>query len=237
MHVHELDIMWRLGLALVLSSAIGVEREIGQKSAGLRTYTLVGVGAAVFMLVSIYGFSDVLARGRVVLDPSRVAAQIVTGIGFIGGGIIFIRRDTVRGLTTAAGVWVAAGVGMACAGDLPLIAVATTLVYYVVVYLYPYLVRLLPRSRWTPAEVRLEYLDGRGTLREALAECARRGFSISDLSIKHEDERGQNGHGPRRVTVELELRGLGSVSELAGELGELEGVVHVYAGDAYEAGY
>lgn len=73
-----------LGTALVLSAAIGVEREIRQKSAGLRTHTLVGVGAALFMLISKYGFSDVLKPGQVVLDPSRTAAQIVTGIGFLG---------------------------------------------------------------------------------------------------------------------------------------------------------
>src|ERR1700690_1602690 len=85
-----------LGLAFVLSALVGVEREIRQKSAGLRTYTLVGFSAALIMLVSKYGFMDVLAADRVVLDPSRVAAQIVTGIGFIGGGLIFVRRDNVR---------------------------------------------------------------------------------------------------------------------------------------------
>src|SRR6185437_8911006 len=82
-----------LGMALLLSAVIGLEREIRQKSAGLRTHTMVGVGAALFMLVSKYGFTDVLSFGRVVLDPSRVAAQIVTGIGFIGAGLIFVRRD------------------------------------------------------------------------------------------------------------------------------------------------
>src|SRR5580698_5123390 len=90
-----------LALAFVLSALIGLEREIRQKSAGLRTHTLVGVAAALIMLVSKYGFMDVLANGRVVLDPSRVAAQVVSGIGFIGGGVIFMRRDVVRGLTTA----------------------------------------------------------------------------------------------------------------------------------------
>src|SRR5580658_7387261 len=91
---------WRqageLGLALLLSAAIGLEREMRQKSAGLRTHTLVGVGAALFMLISKYGFTDVLETGRVILDPSRVAAQIVTGIGFIGGGLIFVRRESVQ---------------------------------------------------------------------------------------------------------------------------------------------
>jgi putative Mg2+ transporter-C (MgtC) family protein len=83
-----------LVLALVLSAAIGLEREISAKSAGLRTHTLVGVGSAVFMEVSKYGFFDLLSTDHVALDPSRVAAQIVSGIGFIGGGLIFVRRDT-----------------------------------------------------------------------------------------------------------------------------------------------
>lgn len=227
--------MWRLGLALLLSSVIGLEREVGQKSAGLRTYTLVGVGSAVFMLVSIYGFSGALGP-HISFDPSRVAAQIVSGIGFIGGGIIFVRRDTVRGLTTAAGVWVTAGVGMACGGDLPLVATATTFIYMLVAFVYPYLVRVLPRSRFAPSELRLVYLDGRGLLREALAECSQRGFSISDLEIKHVRDGGRNGDADH-VTVDLEVRGQGSVAELASELNDLEGVIGVYAGDANEFGY
>ncbi len=102
-----------LGVAVLLSAAIGLEREIRQKDAGLRTHTLVGIGAALFMLTSKYGFTDMLAGRLVSLDPSRMAAQIVSGIGFLGAGLIFVRRDAVRGLTTAAAVWVtAAGVGL-----------------------------------------------------------------------------------------------------------------------------
>lgn len=235
--MHELDIIWRLGLALVLSSAIGIEREMRQKTAGLRTYTLVGVGSAVFMLVSIFGFSDMMGQPHVSLDPSRVAAQIVSGIGFIGGGIIFVRQDTVRGLTTAAGVWVTAAVGMACGGNMPILAVATTLVYFVVAYAYPALVRYLPRSRDAPSDLRLVYLDGHGILREALAECARRGFSISDLSIKHEGGFGPDGHKSAVVTVELEVRGRGPLAELATELNEMDGIVDVHAGDANALSY
>src|ERR1700721_30510 len=77
-----------LGLGFLLSAVVGLEREIRQKSAGLRTHTLVGVGAALFVLISKYGFNDVLEPGKVVLDPSRVAAQIVTGVGFLGAGLI-----------------------------------------------------------------------------------------------------------------------------------------------------
>ena len=87
-----------LGLAFVLSASIGLEREVRQKSAGLRTYTLVGFSSALIMLVSKYGFTNIPDSGRVVLDPSRIAAQIVSGIGFIGGGLIFVRspRRKVR---------------------------------------------------------------------------------------------------------------------------------------------
>jgi len=107
-----------LGSAFLPPAAIGLEREIRHKSAGLRTYTVVGTTAALFLLISKYGFSDVLQADRMALDPSRVAAQIVTGIGFIGAGLIFVESDRVTGLTTAATVWLVTGMGMACGAGL-----------------------------------------------------------------------------------------------------------------------
>jgi putative Mg2+ transporter-C (MgtC) family protein len=133
-----------LGIAFLLSAAIGLEREIRHKSAGLRTYTVVGTAAALFLLISKYGFTDVLVNDRIVLDPSRVAAQIVTGIGFIGAGLIFVRGDRVAGLTTAATVWLVTGIGMACGAGLPWLAVAATIAYFVVALTFPFLLRLLP---------------------------------------------------------------------------------------------
>lgn len=132
-----------LGAAFLFSAAIGLEREIRHKSAGLRTDTVVGTAAALFMLISKYGFTNVLAEGRVVLDPSRVAAQIVTGIGFIGAGLIFLREDRVQGLTTAASVWLVTAVGMACAADLILLALAVTIAYFIVALVFPLLLRHL----------------------------------------------------------------------------------------------
>ncbi len=133
-----------LGLAFALSALIGLEREFRQKAAGLRTHTLVGVAAALFMLVSKYGFSDVVLAGRITLDPSRVAAQIVSGIGFLGAGIIFVRRDAVRGLTTAAVAWLVAAIGMACGGGLAGLAAVVTALYFVALYAVPAVVRRLP---------------------------------------------------------------------------------------------
>ena len=109
----------RLVLAGVLGGLIGAEREWRGKVAGTRTHLLVALGAALMLLVSRHGFDG---HG----DPSRVAAQIVSGIGFIGAGAIMVDRHSVHGLTTAAGIWVAAGIGMASAAGLYLLAVVTT---------------------------------------------------------------------------------------------------------------
>jgi putative Mg2+ transporter-C (MgtC) family protein len=221
----EWDLLWRLAVALALSSAIGLEREMRQKSAGLRTYSLVGLGAALFVLVSTYGFSDVLDQDHVVLDPSRVAAQIVSGIGFIGGGLIFVRRDSVRGLTTAAGIWVTAAVGTAAGAGLAILATATTAAYFLVAYGFPGLVQRVPRSRWASQSVRLTYLDGHGILRDALALCTAAGFAVADLAVHHLGDRDD------AVAVQLELRGPGSLTGLASELGALDGVLAVSGED------
>jgi hypothetical protein len=162
-----------LAIALALAVAIGLEREVRQKSAGLRTHTLVGGAAALIMLVSKYGFGDMLGV-HVVLDPSRIAAQIVSGIGFIGGGLIFVRRDAVRGLTTAATIWLTAGVGMAAGAGLWLLAVLVTGVHFLVVLAFTPLAARLPRSKYALTRLRLSYLDGQGVLRQALGGCRSR---------------------------------------------------------------
>src|SRR3954452_18943311 len=102
-----------LGLSVLLCGIVGLERQMSRKSAGVRTHTLVGMGAAGFTLVSAYGFGNDLGTATNI-DPSRIAAQIVSGVGFLGAGVIFMRRDVVLGLTTAATIWVSAAIGMAC---------------------------------------------------------------------------------------------------------------------------
>jgi putative Mg2+ transporter-C (MgtC) family protein len=223
-----------LGLAFVLSALIGVEREIRHKSAGLRTYTLVGFSAALIMLVSKYGFMDVLVNNRIVLDPSRIAAQIVTGIGFIGGGLIFVRRTNVRGLTTAAIVWLTAAIGMACGAGLPILALAVTGGHFVVVVGFPYIASRLPRSRWTPSLLQICYQDGREVLREVLVRCTQHNFAVSRLQVEKESPTDPQDGAGRTVTVALEVQGTGSVSKLAAKLADIDGIVSVNAGDVNE---
>jgi putative Mg2+ transporter-C (MgtC) family protein len=226
-----------LGLALLLSALIGVEREIRQKSAGLRTHTLVGIGAALFMLISKYGFNDVLQTGRVVLDPSRVAAQIVTGVGFLGAGLIFVRRDSVRGLTTAASIWVTAAVG-ACAGaGLPILAVLATGIYALVALGFPVVARRLPQSSTATSLIRITYRDGQGVLRTVLQTATGAGFAVEDLSTepagrdRENSIAGDDRDQPSLVEVTLHVHGKGLVNELAAVLAEIDGVTSVVAGD------
>jgi putative Mg2+ transporter-C (MgtC) family protein len=132
--ISEIDIVIRLAVAALLSSLVGIERERLQWAAGLRTHMLVGVGAALFMIVSSFGFEDILTSGKtnVMLDPSRVAAQVVSGIGFLGAGTILLRRASIRGLTTAASLWAVAAVGLAVGGGLFVAAVAATVLILVI---------------------------------------------------------------------------------------------------------
>jgi len=125
------DIVVRLLAATVLGAIIGIERERAEHAAGLRTHALVSLGAALFMIISAYGFAPVLGE-HVILDPSRIAAQVASGIGFLGAGTIILRREIVRGLTTAASVWTVAAIGLACGGAMYLAAVAASVLVLVV---------------------------------------------------------------------------------------------------------
>lgn len=124
----ENEFILRIFVAAVLGGIIGLEREYRSKEAGFRTHFLVAMGSALFMIVSAYGFSDAMSNELQRWDVSRVAAQVVSGIGFIGAGTIIFRKaeNVVSGLTTAAGVWVVAAIGLACGGGMYTLAIAST---------------------------------------------------------------------------------------------------------------
>ena len=129
MHSPPLDLfnlILRLGLAAICGGLIGLERERLERAAGLRTHALVSVGSALVMIVSTYGFPAATNGIDMVLDPSRIAAQVISGIGFLGAGVIIFRDNVVRGLTTAATVWAVAGLGLACGAGLWAVAICAT---------------------------------------------------------------------------------------------------------------
>jgi putative Mg2+ transporter-C (MgtC) family protein len=127
----DTELILRLVIAALLGSLVGFERERLLWAAGLRTHMLVSVGSCLIMIVSAFGFSSVLGP-HVILDPSRVAAQVVTGVGFLGAGSIILRNEVVKGLTTAASLWAVAAVGLAVGGGLYLAAIATTVIVLVI---------------------------------------------------------------------------------------------------------
>lgn len=226
-----------LFLALILSTAIGFERQLKSKSAGMRTHALVGTGAALFMVISKYGFDDVLVKDLVRLDPSRVAAQIVSGIGFIGAGLVFVRRNQVRGLTTAASIWLTAAVGTAAGAGLVVPAVFVTLAHFLVVYLYPYIVQRTRLGRLNEHTIQVRYLDGTGALRRIMLSCTELGFAIQGFTTRHGEQETLHGVlGDKSsdavlaqaeeiiVEVELELNGTTPISQLANRLAEIDAV-------------
>lgn len=121
------EFVLRLFVAAMLGGVIGLEREYRAKEAGFRTHFLVALGSGLFMILSQFGFNDVLGHfERVSLDPSRIASQVVTGIGFIGAGTIIFQKHVVRGLTTAAGLWVTSAIGMTAGAGMYVLSIATT---------------------------------------------------------------------------------------------------------------
>jgi putative Mg2+ transporter-C (MgtC) family protein len=225
-----------LVLAFVLSSVVGLERQFRDKSAGLRTHTLVGTASALFLLVSKYGFGDVALKGVVNLDPSRVAAQIVSGIGFLGAGLIITRRGTIHGLTTAASVWETAAIGMAAGAGLPLLAVLVTMLHFVVVLGYTPLAMFIATRSHAERSYTVTYQDGHGVLRDLLQACTKQAWSVNSLAVTA--SRPQlapvDGIGHLNdadlVTVSLSITGAGVV-DATGRLGAVEGVVRVDRGD------
>ena len=121
------DFVWRLVLAALFGTIIGLDREYREKEAGFRAHFLVSLGSALMMIVSQYGFSEILTHDGVSLDPSRIAAQVVSGIGFIGAGTIIFNHQIVRGLTTAASLWATAGIGLTAGAGMSWLALAATI--------------------------------------------------------------------------------------------------------------
>ena len=146
--LEELKYLIGVLVSVVLGFAIGFERKLRYKEAGIRTHTIVCVGSALIMVVSKYGFGDSAEA-----DASRVAAQIVSGIGFLGAGIIVYRRHEIRGLTTAAGVWATAGVGMAAGAGLYVVAVGSTVILIAIQCLFHLKCKLFQTKRFYSVKI------------------------------------------------------------------------------------
>jgi putative Mg2+ transporter-C (MgtC) family protein len=173
----------RLALAALFGSVIGLERERLLWAAGLRTHMLVCVGSCLIMLVSAFGFADVLGTEHVVLDPSRIAAQVVSGIGFLGAGTILLRGEVVKGLTTAASLWGVAAIGLAIGSGLYIPALAATaLVVGILAGVKPFEERW--RERLRGQSLRLTVRKGAMTLETLHAATGERASRIRGFAVR-----------------------------------------------------
>jgi putative Mg2+ transporter-C (MgtC) family protein len=215
------EIAIRLLVAAALSGVIGLEREIRERVAGLRTHMLVGVGSALFTLVSAYAWSDFIfdrSQGTV-YDPTRIAAQIVTGIGFLGAGAILRQGLSVRGLTTAAGLWVVAAIGIACGAGYYGAAVITTGIVLVGLGPLRLLEGAVSRVGGDSGVLELELSPGK-PISPVIAYLRGRRARINGLELEdHEDRR------VLRVEIELPIgRGSRQVAEVLSERDDVHGV-------------
>jgi putative Mg2+ transporter-C (MgtC) family protein len=182
------DALGRLALAAALGSIIGLEREFREREAGLRTHLLVSLGSALFTIVSAFGFHDVLTHDPQVvvrLDPSRIAAQIVSGIGFLGAGAIIRQGLSIRGLTTAATLWVVAAIGMAAGAGFYSVAIITTVVALVALWPLRYIAyRMIDRVKPEEDRVVIELREG-----HSLAELLTHVSQVRHIEVTEELDR------------------------------------------------
>jgi putative Mg2+ transporter-C (MgtC) family protein len=210
--------------AFGLTTLIGLERTIQGKVAGLRTQTIVGTSSALVLLISKYGFSDVLSPQTVELDPSRVAAQIVSGIGFLGAGIIITRRGAVHGLTTAAAVWESAAIGMAAGAGLLLLATAVVALHFVSALVFNVVEWQLNARLRGAVRLHVIYETGQGVLRQLLHVCGQRKWQLTELvADPHDLERDQVG-----VTITLAGTRIANAAQV---LADIDGVAAVLPGE------
>lgn len=212
------DVLLRIAVAGALGGAIGAEREWRERAAGLRTHLLVAVGSCVFTLVSAYAWHNFTLGNGVSFDPTRIAAQIVTGIGFLGAGAIIRQGLSVRGLTTAATLWVVAGIGMAAgAGYYKGAVIGTALVLFSLWPLRIVAQNLLHRVRPVHARLVVELKQG-GSAAPLLTALEQAG--ARPRSLEFEEEQGR-----RRVAVELEVGAGSSPTAVVAGLMEHEAIL------------
>lgn len=192
--IGQWELLVRLLIACVCGCIIGVERSFRQKEAGIRTHVILALGAALMMIVSKYGFFDLVAQ-NIDADGSRIASNIVTGISFLGAGVIFVRGGSIKGLTTAAGIWATAGIGMALGAGMYTIGIACTLGMIIIQLL---LHKFMPFSENMETNIiTIKVNEGSQGLDQITEELTKAGIMITGIRFKKQD----NGITKAELTV------------------------------------
>jgi putative Mg2+ transporter-C (MgtC) family protein len=219
----DLQTIFRLLMASVLGGLIGLEREVHGRPAGFRTHLLVSLGSCLFVLASIYFYrlyGNFSGPGPVGVDPGRVAAQVVTGIGFLGGGAIVRDRANIRGLTTAACLWLAAAIGLSCGVGMYAVPAVVTIIALISLLLLKKVENLLKRDNYL--EIKVWSFDTEGqavSVEQVLREC---GASIVRRSLEKDVT-----HGEFLLTFQIKVTGQELACDLVDAVAALDGVKKV----------
>ena len=185
--VDQLPMLLRIVVACLCGAAIGYERSVRQKDAGIRTHIIVALGAALMMIVSKYGFFDVVIHDSVQVDASRIASTITTGISFLGAGVIFVRNASIKGLTTAAGIWATAGVGIAVGSGMYFIGIlAAALMIIIQIILHKYLRHL---DNNIASEIKVTLLGGNASIDSFVAVLEKNNLKVQSYSFNRGEDR------------------------------------------------
>lgn len=216
----------RLGVSALLGCVVGIERERLNWVAGMRTHMLVCVGSTLIMMVSMFGFGDVLGHKDVVLDPSRVAAQVVSGIGFLGAGTIFFwKKEIIRGLTTAAALWAVAGVGLAIGGGMYVAGIAATVLILIILALMkPVEKMIFKNEEMLRHTLIIKIHEQKMSLKDLQKELGIEGLKLMEMKVI----KGGDPKNPESISLEVYVMGEGSkLLNLADRLNKLEGIQSV----------
>ena len=185
--VDQLPMLLRIVVACICGAAIGYERSVRQKDAGIRTHIIVALGAALMMIVSKYGFFDVVIHDSVQVDASRIASTITTGISFLGAGVIFVRNASIKGLTTAAGIWATAGVGIAIGSGMYLIGIVSTILMIIIqIILHKYLRHI---DNNVASEIKVTLAGGNASIDSFIAVLEQNNLKVQSYSFNRLDDK------------------------------------------------
>lgn len=196
-----LEFILRLAVAAALGGLIGLEREYRAKEAGFRTHFLVALGSALFMVLSMYGFDSMINQStqKLSYDPSRIASQVVPGIGFIGAGIIIFQKHVVKGLTTAAGLWVTSAIGLTCGAGMFILAAATTVLVLVGLEALHFV-----SSRFATRSILLTFnSDKQETIQNVLLSMRKAGIDIDSYEMQKTTQPAGTSY---QVSMEIKVK-------------------------------
>jgi putative Mg2+ transporter-C (MgtC) family protein len=228
-YIDPIFIAVRLLLALLLGGLIGLERERSNHAAGFRTHILVCIGSTLVMLLSMYGFSEFVGENNVNMDPARLAAQVISGIGFLGAGVILRNGLSITGLTTAASLWVVAAIGLAIGAGFYLAAVICT-----VLVIFSLLILNIVEQKWLYVKrihlIRIRAEDRAASLGPISSVLESKKIEIRKIAVEQNRGTDPNGENPSiYITMTVNIRKRITLLSVIQEISALQGVIEVAA--------